>query len=331
MLEDLLKFDSLGGRSELEFLIFNGLSTSSQQDLRLLRKYCSSNSYSFGKSFDGMIKLLEFTSIVKLDANLISLNFDFNGISKSNFFEHDFFYKRLIEALIKEEVLDTFFNPEGVSYDMNQDTFYIKNHYIKNKFFPIRNLLLSVGFLLKDSPIILSVHKSFNKIFWDLVIKNYSSLIKRRQKKKLSLDQLKIIQTKQEEAGREAELFVLRYEQQRLNGHPLYNSIERISDDFVNAGYDIISFNNKESISHNRFIEVKSFIGEISFYWSRNEKDVAETLGDKYYLYLIERNKMQEKDYSPLIIQNPFTKLFENDQWEKKVEMWKLKLLAPSG
>ena len=133
------------------------------------------------------------------------------------------------------------------------------------------------------------------------------------------------IQNLKNKYGLEAENFVCEFEKMRLKGHLQEKRIKIISDIDVSAGYDIVSFNNLGSENHDRFIEVKSFSGDIQFYWSINEIRVAELKQSQYFLYLINREKMTEKDYSPYIIQNPFQSIFENDTWLKNVETWKIK------
>ena len=58
-------------------------------------------------------------------------------------------------------------------------------------------------------------------------------------KRRISLSQLKTRLAQQEESGKGAEIFVLSYEQKRLIGHPALNKIKRLSEDYVNAGFDI--------------------------------------------------------------------------------------------
>lgn len=51
-----------------------------------------------------------------------------------------------------------------------------------------------------------------------------------------------------------------------------------VTDEFANAGYDIESFQNLDSIIIDRFIEVKSFENKIQFYWSKNELEKAKEI-----------------------------------------------------
>ncbi len=81
----------------------------------------------------------------------------------------------------------------------------------------------------------------------------------------------------------------------------------------------------KNSIINDRFIEVKS-IQTVLLYWSRNEIDIARIKKDNYYLYhLVDRNKLKNKDYKPIIIQNPYENVFKNQiKWSQRIEKYDL-------
>lgn len=136
---------------------------------------------------------------------------------------------------------------------------------------------------------------------------------------------LKKIQ-KQQEDGDAGELFVLNYEIRRLSSSTL--SPRRVSAVDVGAGYDILSCEDTTSLQYDRYIEVKSFRGNPHFYWSLNEKSVAEVLKSQYFIYLIDLNKM-EKDphsYVPFIIQNPAEEL-TNDKWYVEANSFQISLI----
>ena len=63
-------------------------------------------------------------------------------------------------------------------------------------------------------------------------------------KKRLTLDELKNKIKGKEEIGIKAEIFVVNYEMKKLLNYPKLpqNCVQQVSDDFVNAGYDIESF-----------------------------------------------------------------------------------------
>lgn len=136
------------------------------------------------------------------------------------------------------------------------------------------------------------------------------------EKLPMTLEELQTILELQAIAGRKAEEYVLLFEKQRLREQGLIEEadrVERISDELVNAGYDILSFSTPGS-EPNRFIEVKSVNEDQSFYWSRNELEVARVLGEQYYLYLVN----QDNPFEPTvkIIENPYTFLSLNAHFE---------------
>ena len=62
------------------------------------------------------------------------------------------------------------------------------------------------------------------------------------------------------------------------------------------------------------------------FFWSRNEIDISRIKGENYFLYLVDRNQMNNTEYKPLIIQNPFKNVLNNENWVKQVEKYKIAL-----
>lgn len=107
--------------------------------------------------------------------------------------------------------------------------------------------------------------------------------------------------------GDSAEKRIYLYEKERV-GKLLVSEIEHISQKNVAAGYDIKSITQlDDGRILPRFIEVKAVPSEdYRFYWSRNERDVAQSLGNFYYLYLLPVDSMQQFNIGELkIIENP--------------------------
>ena len=134
------------------------------------------------------------------------------------------------------------------------------------------------------------------------------------QKKKYTLEQLKKDLEKKEEAGRLAEEFVLEYERRRLPDI-MRDSIKIISGIDVNAGYDIVSFNNPNSVAIDRYIEVKAIDCDYGFFWSENEYEMAKLKGASYYLYLVYLSNISCINYEPMIICNPADTIMKSDEW----------------
>ena len=115
----------------------------------------------------------------------------------------------------------------------------------------------------------------------------------------------------------QSERFVLNYEKLERTKNPRHNNIKIISENDVSAGYDIQSYKNDESMLLDKFIEVKSYSGSPYFYWSKNEIEVEKQERDNYFLYLINRDEMNNKNYCPTIIQNPAKNILNNQNWKK--------------
>lgn len=179
------------------------------------------------------------------------------------------------------------------------ESYYVK---IDQKFFAIRNLL-SLSEI---------IHKSeLNKLYKiDITHSNHLKGIF----KKVSKEQFQKQLEKQNELGEKAEKYVLDYENNRLN---FSKEIKHIALEDNNAGYDIASFLNEESLEYNKFIEVKCYsLNNDKFYISKNEKKKSKELGKNYFLYLVDSNF----DSNPLIIQNPYDSIFNNAEIVCEVE-----------
>ena len=108
------------------------------------------------------------------------------------------------------------------------------------------------------------------------------------------------------ERGAEAESYILLLEKKRLKDHQNLSEIKKISDDDVGAGYDIESFQSINSVSVDKFIEVKSYKNTNTFYWSINEIKKAKKLSENYVLVVVNSNKINESSYQPKEIKNPY-------------------------
>lgn len=138
----------------------------------------------------------------------------------------------------------------------------------------------------------------------------------------LSLADLKSRQEMQQAQGKSAEEYVMRYERTRLKGHSHASLIACISEDNVGAGFDIMSFESARSMVHDRFIEVKSFKGQLRFFWSRNEYEVAKRLGKSYFIYLVAIDRINDSSYDPIIIQNPVSIADPGSPWHMMPDGW---------
>ncbi len=305
--------------------MFHALSPNRPQKLEDLKKFCTSNVFSISRSINGIFDLLRYISLVKIVDGLVTVDSDifFDGSfpTPNDYFTDSHFFNQLFIALENSLSIDYIFNSDNLRFSSAKGQYYVKSHLIKFEYFPIRNLLSQLSFLEEDSlvPDHLFISKGFTEFFKQNVV---DKILAKKNKFQISLDQLRRRLDLQEKIGKHGELFVLKFEKIRLSQHPNSDAIVRISEDYVNAGYDIISFDSADSILLDRFIEVKTYTDEVSFYWSKNEIEIAKELGSQYWLYLVDLSLINNPDYSPRLFQDPYTKVFENQMWQRDVEKW---------
>lgn len=131
--------------------------------------------------------------------------------------------------------------------------------------------------------------------------------------------QLEALLIENKKLGTWAENKVLEFEKSRLNalGKLVQSDLtKKISHIDTAAGYDLISFNgNNDAIIHDRFIEVKATsTNDIRFYWTANERRVANIKANEYWIYLlISVNHEEESFIGPIMINNPAYTLESNE------------------
>ena len=158
-----------------------------------------------------------------------------------------------------------------------------------------------------------------------VVVKNFTLAKKflERPLRKISPKELEKELEQQRLNGIEAEKFVLAYETSRLGDM----KIDWVAEYIANEGYDILSFDNASDEEYNRFIEVKSYQGDSPyFYWSRNEFLVAKYKQDSYWIYLVNRDLINDKNYEPTMIQNPHETILNNGIWSKEIDKYRIEL-----
>jgi len=182
----------------------------------------------------------------------------------------------------------------------------------------IRNLFMELDFIEQDQTSgAYRINEKHLDLFETYLIQN-----------RLSPKELAFILKKKDDLGKAAELEVLRYEQERLEGHPeLLAKIEHVALDDVMVGYDILSWEaeHQKGKAVPRYVEVKAVSKTNSgFYWSRNEVEKAKKLAGRYYLYLLPviGNKVFDTDGLE-IIPNPIASVFDNAKnWNWRVETY---------
>jgi len=110
----------------------------------------------------------------------------------------------------------------------------------------------------------------------------------------------------QRERAKIAEEFVLERERERLTElgrSDLADLVFRTSEVNVYAGFDIESF---EADASRRYIEVKSSVGvKIRFEWSILERETAQELGNRYWVYFIPMAHLLPTLNGIFLIRNP--------------------------
>jgi hypothetical protein len=278
-----------------------------------------------GKSiFDGCVALAIEIKVVECNSEgtlLISDAVAGTLNDKDEFIDQ--FVVHLISALKYDEKCFEIFSPNNISYDFISQSIKITNNAFGLKYTNFKQLLIDFG-VLESRLTEFSSYYIFSKKYINLFQKELLSEIKRRA---LSPEHLKLILDKQLENGEEAEEFVFNYEQKRLN---YKNGLVWVAQYSVSEGYDIASYDTEESLLNDRFIEVKSYSGSTSFYWSRNEIEVSSTKGKRYFLYLVNRAQLNNPDYIPTIIQNPYENVLKDSGWEKQIENYFISRTAAS-
>jgi len=247
--------------------------------------------------------------MTKETVKITELGKEFLSYNPNNYYEITEQQKRFVaEQLILQGPWESNARDLFLSFNPNYDKLtYEVNLYEKP--IPIRynsivHLLLALGVLLKTDSVLL-VESRYVPFARSLRATN--SGISAQE-----LDQA--LQTNMKLAN-QAEEAVVEYERARLesiNCHAEASLVRRISQLDVKAGYDIESFDgNKPLFDYDRFIEVKSSYGStLRFFWSDNERRVAEEKGEKYWIYFIGGlSSKKARQVIPIMIQNPVKRL----------------------
>lgn len=270
--------------------------------------------------YDGCIELAIKINILMLDGNKVSINDELSGFLNSVNQVSDKFIEYLFHRLKSDEDFHKIFCSEYLSYDIIYKTLQISNSAFGLKFSNFKQLLIDFG-AIKTHPTVEINSYIINSRYKKLFDKTVLPEIKKR---KIGIEEFKKAMELQQIYGEEAEKFVVEFENKRLN---YKKDIDWVAEYIVNEGYDVASYNKSSDDLQNRFIEVKSYDGDIPyFFWSRNEYNVAKRKKEQYWVYLVNRKLMKNKDYQPIMEQNPHKNILENNNWSKEVDKYILKL-----
>lgn len=153
----------------------------------------------------------------------------------------------------------------------------------------------------------------------------------------MSREDLEAILRHRREMGEEAEQICLKFERQRLvklGKAVLAELVEHTSKLDVSAGYDISSYDGTSDVlEHDRFIEVKSSASsQLSFYWPRNEIDVARELRAMYWIYFYRGFRMSGgiQTSAPEMFQDPIRSILGNPRFNIEEETLHVTEVTPT-
>ena len=225
------------------------------------------------------------------------------------------FIKLLFDSLAKDPIFYDIFSDQFLTFDSLHNSYVIKNGAFGYNFSRLRQLLLDFDFLVRsDKGNSYLINNGYKEQLPNFFHKSDSH-------RKISVSEFYSSMEQKRIYGEQAESFVVKFEQDRLKGLKL---IEWVAQVTVNDGYDIASFDDSNDNEFNRFIEVKSYTGNNQyFYLSKNELIISKRKGIRYWLYLVNRDKINDLGYIPTMIQNPFKNVFTSDNWEKEEQNWR--------
>lgn len=216
----------------------------------------------------------------------------------------------IAQELFKQMLIEGVIPLDVVRYCSKTGHIYLNQHDISTRYSQMRNLLIEAGvFKVDKNRLILDSH--CEAILQGIKTDSINGLSPEQLLKKLENDRT---------IGAAAEAFVMEYEKDRI-GEPLASKIQQVSLVSVSAGYDIASFETAQSVTPDRFIEVKA-IGNNGFYFSRNELETARRLGHRYCIYLVDMSRAQRANYMPEIIRNPSLVFSSTSDWRSVPESY---------
>lgn len=299
MLIELKRCNSVGNISGLLFLvsIIAGKEKISKNEIR---NRCSLEN-SISVNYRGAVAFLEYLGLVTEVGEYVTPTDSLNDLAKLGDAGK---INKIVTLAISKLVEDGIFDEGATGFDPEKGHLTLSRSAFPLAYAAVRNFLITAGALDKEENGKISVSGDY-ETDWTVKL--------RSRRKQITLEQLLKQQEEQSKRGLEAEEFVLKLEKERLPEKA--DQIKRISDFDVSAGYDIVSYAAPGSLQYDRFIEVKCYLGSEHFFWSENESDVAKIKADKYYLCLVDYDRIGEPGYVPEYIPDPYDVIFDNDQW----------------
>ena len=85
-------------------------------------------------------------------------------------------------------------------------------------------------------------------------------------------------------------------------------------DDLINLAYEI---EEREMT-----LEQSQFEPPATIKKAEIEVEKAQEIRDNYFLYLVNRDEIDSRDYSPIMIPDPYSVVFDSLKWKKDCEKW---------
>ena len=296
MRAELKRYNSIGNREGI-ILLCQKLLTGREVDLDSIQTACSFiNGVTL--NFNCGVMLFEDMGLISVHNRIsVARSLLFTDIEEST---HKL-CKYCLTFLDEEQMLDY----SLVRYDASIDSYYLPKYSFKQDASLIRNILFTLGAIQSNDGSFI-IAKGFEAHFAKLI------------EKKKTKTQAKLLEDleKERQMGEEGESFVLNYEKRRcpFTDYQL-NRIKQISLIDVSAGYDILSWEDETS-NRRRYIEVKTFLGPIHFHWSSGEIEASKMGLDDYCLYLVDYSQIENIEYIPQIIRNPYKVVVNEDGWQ---------------
>ena len=269
--------------------------------------------------FDGCLPMAKAIGIIRSDErSVLGIDSEFLDFLASESYMRAKTLERILVAFGNDDEFLTIFSPLYLSYDIVYSLIQIDRSAFGFRYANLRKFLTSFGFI--------SPHPD-NKIRKFIINPKHRRLFDMRllpevKRRKIGIDNLEAALEQKRIAGANAEEFVVAFEKRRVVAHPKPESIQRISDYDVAAGYDVVSYDGPDSVSYDRFIEVKSCTSDRRFFWCKNEILQAKIKRAQYFLYLVNPEKIRDVDYEPMIIQNPYENVFLDQSWAREAQSW---------
>ena len=257
-------------------------------------------------SRDNSIILLEKCELINEEDELFSKAKYLNDIDR--------FSKELLRMIriIYSNAVDNILSLDK-KYDENRNLFYISRNKVELRYSGLIMLLNDLSFIQVIA----------NRIFIfdeDLAKELSEKQDKTSARRTISLIELENELALRKEYGEIGERKAFEYETKLLAERGIAKTPKMISDIDVSAGYDLVSYLSSDSMSYDKYIEVKSCQNkEQAFYLSRNELRIAKEKGASYYLYLY----IRETD-EIIIINDPYNRIYLSEEWAKEPQIYKI-------